>query len=109
MYLARVDFHLIKHKIVLVGDSYTRGYVSTLNPILNSSYDLYCMVKPGSGISELFESAKGVSQLSHDNLIILCSSNNDYDIHSFSLTFQNIKNYTTNNTHTNILLINVPF
>jgi hypothetical protein len=62
-------------------------------------------VKPGSGTTKLFESAKGViSQLSHDDLIILCGGTNDYHINGFSLTFWNIKNYMMNNTHTNIPL-----
>jgi len=81
-----------------------------LKPLLNSDYDLYCVVKPGSGTSELFESAKGViRQISLDDLIIICSGTNDYDLNGFSLTFQNIKNYTMSTTHTNILLTNVPF
>jgi hypothetical protein len=49
-----------KPKIVLVGDSHIKGYVSTLKPLLNSDYDLHCVVKPRSGTSELNESAKKV-------------------------------------------------
>jgi hypothetical protein len=83
-----------KHRIIFVGDSHVRGYVSTLKPLLNSDYDLYSVVKPGSGSSELKESAKEViRQLSHDDLIVICSGTNDYDLNDFSLTFQNIKNY----------------
>ena len=68
------------------------------------------MVKPGSGTNELKESAKEViRQLSHDDLIVICSSTNDYDLNDFTLTFQNIKNYIKSNNHTNILLMNVPF
>jgi len=47
-----------KHRILLVGDSHVRGYASTLKPLLNNNYDLYGVVKPGSGTSELSESAK---------------------------------------------------
>jgi len=42
-----------KHKIVLIGDSHIRGYVNTLKPLLSSDYNLYCVVKPGSGTGEL--------------------------------------------------------
>jgi hypothetical protein len=39
------------------------------------------MMKPGSGTSELRESAKEVIiQLSHDDLIVICSGTNDYDL-----------------------------
>jgi len=99
-----------KHRIILVGDNRVKGNVSTLKPLLNSDYDLYSMVEPGSGTSELKESAKEViSQLSHDDLIVICSGTKDYDLNGFSLTFQNIKNYIKSNNHTNILLMNVPF
>ena len=47
-----------KHRILLVGDSHIRGYASTLKPLLNNNYDLFGTVKPGSGTSELSESAK---------------------------------------------------
>ena len=64
-----------KHRIIFVGDSHVRGYVSTLKPLLNSNYDLYSVVKPGSGSSELKESAKEViRQLSHDDLPLILLS-----------------------------------
>jgi hypothetical protein len=43
-----------KHRIIFVGASHVGGYVSTLKPLLNSDYDLYSVVKPGSGTSELY-------------------------------------------------------
>ena len=67
------------------------------------------MVKPGSGSSELMASAsKEISDLSYNDLVVICSGTNDYDLNEFYLTFQNIKNYIRINNHTNILLMNVP-
>jgi len=98
------------HKIVLIGDSHIRGYANSLKPILNSDYDLYCVVKPGSGSSELTRTASEViKNLSHDDLVVVCSGTNDYDLNKFSSTFSNIKNYINNNNDTNILLTHVPF
>jgi hypothetical protein len=34
---------------------------------------------------------------------------NDFDLNGFSLIFQDIKNYIMNITHSNILLMNIPF
>ena len=99
-----------KHRIVLMGDSHIRGYVNTLKPLLSSGYNLYCVMKPGSGIGELMASASEViKRLSHDDLVVVCSGTNDYDLNDFSLTFRNIKHYITTNNHTNILLMKVPF
>jgi len=98
------------HSIVLIGDSHIRGYVNSLKPLLNSDYNLYCVVKPGSGSDELMASASEVIRsLSHEDLVVVCSGMNDYDLNDFSLTFRNIKSYIMSNNHTNILLMNVPF
>jgi lysophospholipase L1-like esterase len=99
-----------KHKIVFIGDSHIKGYVSNLKFLLNNKFELYSIVKPGSSTDELKETAKKeVSELSQDDLIVICSGTNDYEINEFSLTFQNISNFIKTNNHTNIILINVPF
>ena len=96
------------HKIVLIGDSHIRGYANSLKPLLNSDYEFYGMVKPGSGCSELMftasEEVKGLSQ----NDLVVCSGSNYYSLNEFSSTFQNIKNFLSINNHTNILLMNIP-
>ena len=42
-----------KHRIILIGDSNIRGYASALEPIQDGDYNLYSVVKPGSGTNEL--------------------------------------------------------
>jgi len=67
-------------------------------------------VKPESTTIELKETAKKeISQLSYDDLIVICSGTNDYELNELSLTLQNITNFVKNNNHTNIILMNVPF
>ena len=86
-----------------------RGQVSMLKPLLNNDFDLYGIVKPGFGTSVLSKSAKGViEQISYNDLIIISSGTNDYELNGFSSTFQNIKNYLKNTTHINIILLNIP-
>jgi intracellular sulfur oxidation DsrE/DsrF family protein len=110
MYVTRISIHSKKkHRIILIGDSNIKGYMCNLKSLLSSNYELYSVVKPGSSTSELKETAKEeVSQLSHDDLIIIiCSSSNDYELKEFSLTLQNITNFIKSNNHTNIVLTNV--
>ena len=106
-----------QHRVVLSGDSNMRGYVSSLEPLLNSNYNLYSVMKPGSSTNELGKSAtETISYLNHNDMIILCYGTNNFDQKSkknlkekLSCTFQNIKKFILNNNHTNILLMNVPF
>jgi hypothetical protein len=99
-----------KHKIIFMGDSHIRGYVSKLKPLLNNNFELYSIVKPGPSTKELNETAKKeIRQLSQDDLIVICSGTNDHETNKFSLTLQNISNFIKANNHTNVILINIPF
>ena len=102
--------HHKNHKIILIGDSNIKGYACNLKSLLSNNYEFYSIVKPGSTTSELKESAiEEVSHLSHDDVIIICSGTNDYEQYKFSLTLHNIMNYVKSNSHTNIILMNVPY
>jgi hypothetical protein len=99
-----------KHRVILIGDSNLKGYACNIQSLLSDNYTLYSIVKPGSTTSELKESAKEeVSQLSHDDVIIICSGTNDFEPNKFAVTFHNIMNFVKNNDHTNIILLRVPF
>ena len=98
------------HRVILIGDSSIKGYACNLQSLLSDNYNVYSTVKPGSTTCELKESAKEeVRQLSHDDVIIICSGTNDYEPNKFSLTFHNIMNFINSNDHTNIILMNDPF
>ncbi len=77
-----------------------------LKSLLNNSYELYSVIKPGAS-TELKDSAKD-SQLSYDDVIVICYGTNDYEVNNFSLTLQNIVNFLTNSNQTNIILMNLP-
>ena len=99
-----------KHKIILLGDSHLRGYACSLKSIISKEYDILGVVKPGSGSSELKESVKeGMAQYSFNDLIIISSGTNDLEQNGFKDTFQNIRSFITNNYHSNILLMNIPY
>ena len=99
-----------KNTIKLIGDCNTKRYVCNLKRTLSSNYVLCSVVKPGSCTSELKESAKeDVSQIYHDDIIVICSGTNDYESNEFSLNLQNITNFIKINNHINIILMIVPF
>jgi len=98
-----------KNTVILIGDSNIKGYGCNLKPFLSKNYELYSVAKPGSSSSELNETAKEeISQLSHEDVIVIYTGSNDYELNEFSLTLQNITNFIQTNKHINIILINVP-
>jgi hypothetical protein len=99
-----------KQRIILIGDSNIKEYVFNLKPLLSSNYELYSVVKPGSTTSELKKTAKKeINQLSHDDLIVICSGTNDYELNELSLTLRNVTDFIKNNNRTNIIPMNGPF
>jgi len=81
----------ITHKIVLSGDSHIKGFAAALQSVLNSEYELFSVVKPGSNSNMLSESiTETVKQLSKDDVLLISSGTNDYELDNFKLTFRNI-------------------
>jgi len=99
-----------EHKVVLIGDSNTKGYVHKLQSLLTSNYKLYSVIKPGATTSELKETAKEeVSRHSRNDVILISYGINDYEVNNFSLTRQNIIDFIQRNNQTNIILMNLPY
>jgi len=101
---------LKRHRVILIGDSNMKGYGVYLNLLLSNNYNLHSVTKPGSGSNELNQTAKEeISQLSHEDGIIIFSGTNDYELNKFSHTFHNISRFIQTNCHINVILMNVPF
>lgn len=99
-----------KHKVVLIGDSNIKGCVFNLKSLLNNSYELYIVIKPGATTFELKESAKEeIDRLSYDDVIIISYGINDYEASNLSLTLQNIINFIKSNNQTNIIMMHLPY
>ena len=87
----------------------TKHFLQSIFRYYNNRTTHLC-VKPGSSTSELKDSAiKRSVELLLDDLIVICSGTNDYELNEFSLTLKNITNFVKSNNHTNIILMNVPF
>jgi hypothetical protein len=67
-------------------------------------------VKPGSSTSELINSAKAeINKLSCEDLIVIGSGINDYDLNECSLVCRNMFNFLQLNKHTKVVVMNIPF
>ena len=80
-----------RHKIVCIGDSHTKGFMSILTNLMGSNFDIYGVVKAGSHSSQLLETAKQeIKKLSSDDILVICSGTNDLTTNKSTLAFQNI-------------------
>ena len=80
------------HKVILNGDGHIKGFVKSVQSVLNSD--------------SMIETVK---QLSFNNILVVSSGTNDYELNNFNSTFRNIKNYLFSITNTNIVLFSVLF
>jgi len=104
------DISNLTHKIVLSGDSHIKGLATDLHTVMTSEYKLLSVMKPGSNSNMLSESiTETVKALSNDDVLIISCGTNDYELDNFKSTFQNIREYISPLTHTNILVLGIPF
>jgi hypothetical protein len=98
-----------KHKLICIGDSHTRGFTKVLNNLLGDNFELCSVVKPGSNSNHLLETAtQEIKKLNYDDILVICSGTNDLAANKSNLAFRNISNMVARNSHTNIILINIP-
>jgi hypothetical protein len=99
----------ITHKLVLIGDSHIKGFAAALQSVFNSEYEIFSVVKPGSNSNMLSESITAtVTQLSKDDVLVISSGTNDYELDNFKQTFRNIRDYLSPLLHTNIVVLSIP-
>ena len=98
------------HKVTLSGDSHIKGLAIELRALLTSDYELFSVVKLGSGTKVLRESiTETVEHLTNEDILVISSGTNDYDCDNFKSTFSNLKEYLSSVTHANILVLGIPY
>lgn len=98
-----------EHKIVVIGDSHTRGWAMRLKNNIHSNFEVTGVVKQGSNTDVLVNSVKSyISDLGENGVIVFCGGANDVSKNNAKQALRNIKNFTMNNNHTNIILVSIP-
>jgi len=91
----------------MIGDRFLKGIRENVELSLNNKFSIYSMVKPGSDLKTLLESAKNALEtLTHKN----ASSSLEDQITYFDIDkpiIDHIMDFIKTNNHTNIVLTNV--
>ena len=78
--------------------------------MLKEGYELINKVKPGANSNILRESfQETVKQLSQKDLLVLGCGTNDIELDNFGSLFRNMRNYLSTVSHTDTLLLGLPF
>ena len=87
-----------------------KGFSKSIQSLLCSDFKLFSVVKPGSTTNTLSESmVETINQLTHNDILVVSCGTNDCELNNFKFTFRNIKNFLSNRTNTNIVLLSIPF
>ena len=80
------------HKVVSSGDSHIKGFTTAIQSVLKSDYKLLSVMKPGSSTNMLSVSMmETVNQLTYNDVLVISSGTNDYEMDNFNSTSRNIK------------------
>jgi hypothetical protein len=97
------------HKVVIIGDSHSRGLAKEVQYHLNENFEVTGFVKPGAGAEELVNSAMSdIVSLSKSDVVVLCGGSNDVSKNKASVALKHISNFIKANNNTNIILLSAP-
>jgi hypothetical protein len=97
-------------KIVIIGDSHTRGLANSLNSVLTSESELFNLVKLSAGTDSLKESlTETVPNLTKEDVLVIRCGTNDMNQNNFNYTYINIKDYLLTLKNTKVLVLVIPF
>ena len=98
-----------KCKIMLISNSQLPDYAVNIKTVINNKVEVLSVVKPGSRTGPIQKSAKNdIVKLTKEDVLIICSAINDME-HKNSITAYNqIVNFISRLSHTNIILMSVP-
>ena len=102
--------HERKHKIMIVGDSHTRGSASSIKHNLNNDFDLNGFVKPGAGITTLTSSVtEDTKHLTLKDILVFWGGAIDVSRNNSQVGLKSLTKLVEANSNTNIILLCVPY
>jgi hypothetical protein len=97
------------HKVVIIGDSHSRGMAKEVQHQLNKNFEVIGYVNPGSGAEEIVNSAMSdIVNLSKSDVVVFCGGSNDVSKNKARVALKHISNFVKSNSNTNIILLSAP-
>jgi lysophospholipase L1-like esterase len=98
-----------KRKILLIGDSHTKGLSSELNHNLECICEITGFVKTNARVQNLVDTnVEELSKLTNRDILVFCGGSNDVSKIVLNRGLDQQINYLRSNQHINIIVISVP-
>jgi hypothetical protein len=97
------------HSVVIIGDSHARGCTTKVKGNLNDNFVVNGFVKPDACIDMVTSTINGNNeQLTKRDAVVFWGGTNDIGKDNSQNGLRHLVNFVKNNSHTNIIVINVP-
>ena len=98
-----------QHEVLIVGDSHARGCAVSVKHLLNSNYEVFGSINPGSGMKGIKDTANvKIQQLTKKDVVVLWGDSNDIAKNSSSVSLKHILDFLIKANHTNVILMSAP-
>ena len=97
------------HKLLIIGDSHARLWAQNIKSQIKKNFHIQGLVKPGAGADILETTAKSdITSQSKNDVVVVCVGANDTAKNNAQIALKHINNFVKSNTHTNIIVTNLP-
>jgi hypothetical protein len=97
------------HKVVIIGDSHSRGLAKQMQYHLKKNFEVTGFVKPGAGAEEIVNLAMSdIVNLTKSDMVVFCGGSNDVSKNKANVALKHILNFMKVNDNTNIFLLSAP-
>lgn len=97
------------HKVVIIGDTHSRGLVKEVQHQLDKNFEVTGFVKPGAGAEKIVNSAMSdIVNLTKSDVVVFSSGSNDVGKNKASGALKQISNFVKTNNNTNIIMLSAP-
>jgi hypothetical protein len=87
-------------KVIMGGGTHFRGCAENIKTYLQSTYEIYSIVKPGATIDNLTNSAtEDIRKLTFEDTVIFCGGTNDMGKTNLSSLLNSITDFICSNNH----------
>jgi hypothetical protein len=102
--------NLVKHKVLIIGDSPTRKSASLMQDNLDIDYRVSSFVKPGAQMNDITKSAKEeLKSLKSEDLLVICGGANDISRNNTKKALNLMSEFVNEHNELNIVIINSPY
>jgi hypothetical protein len=98
-----------KWKIIIIGDSHTRGMAAEIRNCLGKDFQVNGTVMPGARLENITNlSDKGISTLGNKDAVIIWGAANDISKNEVNNGLKHLKNFVNSRQNTNIIVLTAP-